>query len=580
MDKKKTYIEQEVFKFIETWSFPILVGGSFVILLLSLLDYFVAPEHFKIFLVYRLAASTLIIVLYFLNKLNKKKNRNYQLGIFVAAAVVVSAMVEVMILHLGGHQSFYYAGMIIVFIFSLGFLPLFSLTATILLALLTYCIYLFPILLFDQITNIRIFLNNNIFLLSTGGISVLWRYYNDSLLIKKLSLEFDLSEDKKQLEIYSLQLKGMVEDRTKELHKSEQWHRSLFENATDGIFVLNRDGIIVNANQRACQMHGFSREALIGTHIRLLEADDNREKMTERMRVILAGESLVFEATHNRKDGSKFNVEISSKAITVGDEVLIQSFFRDITEKKKIQEHLFQSQKLESIGVLAGGVAHDFNNILTAILGYTDLIRKNTAGNEKVIRSLNIIESAARKSGRMISQLLDFSRKKARETVPFNLNDVVHDTVRLLERVIDIKISLSEEFDSAIPPIQGDVNQMEQVIMNLIVNARDAMPQGGRITISTGVVEARKGMPDIPPYVPEGRYVLLKVTDTGSGIPPEHLSKIFDPFFTTKEKGTGLGLSVVYGIVEKHGGKILVDSLTGQGTTITVRLPLSMPQPA
>jgi PAS domain S-box-containing protein len=432
-----------------------------------------------------------------------------------------------------------------------------------------------PVLFFDRITNVRFFVNSNIFLLATAGIGIIWRYYNDKLVNENFSLQYDLEQQKKQLEIYSLQLRGMVEDRTNELHKSEKWHKSLFENATDGIVVLDRNGIIVNANDRACTMHGFSREALVGSHIKLLESAGNREGMAERTRRIIGGESLVFEAVHNKKDGAPIYLEISAKAITLGDEVFIQSFYRDVTEKKKVQEHLFQSQKLESIGALAGGVAHDFNNILTAILGYAEMIRKYSEGNEKVIKSVNIIESAARKSGRMISQLLDFSRKKTQETVPFNVNDVVSDTARLLERVIDKKISLSELLDSGLPPVLGDVNQMEQVLMNLIVNARDAMPNGGRILISTSVVLASRGVPDVPPYIPEGRYVLLKVADTGMGIPPEVRDKIFEPFFTTKErgKGTGLGLSMAYGVIREHNGYITVQSEPNRGTTFSIYLP-------
>jgi signal transduction histidine kinase/CheY-like chemotaxis protein len=291
----------------------------------------------------------------------------------------------------------------------------------------------------------------------------------------------------------------------------------------------------------------------------------------------LAGESLIFETARKKKDGTLMFVEVSSKAIPIEDEVFIQSFHRDITEKKKTQEHLLQSQKLESIGVLAGGIAHDFNNILTAMLGYTELIRRESEANEKVIKSVNIIESAARRAGRMISQLLDFSRKNVYEVLPLNVNDVVNDTVRLLERVIDKKIGITLKLDDTLPLIEGDVNQMEQVIMNLLVNARDAMPDGGSITIDTSAVTAGEGAPDIPSYIPAGQYVLLRVSDTGIGIPEEIRNKIFEPFFTTKErgKGTGLGLSMVYGVVSEHKGYITVQSTLKEGTVFNVFLPVS-----
>ncbi|MCK9418181.1 MAG: PAS domain S-box protein [Nitrospirae bacterium] len=400
------------------------------------------------------------------------------------------------------------------------------------------------------------------------------------MLIKNLSLQYDLEQQKKQLENYSLQLQDKVEERTKELHESEQWHRSLFENATDGIIVMDRHGIIVNANDKACEMHGFTREALVGTHMKLLAGDGDWDKMAERLRRILDGESLVFEAKNNKKDGTAVYFEISSKAISIGNALFIQSFYRDITEKQKFQQHLLQSQKMESIGVLAGGIAHDFNNILTAILGHTDLVRRFSVLDEKATRSLNVIEDASRRAGRMISKLLGFARKSKYERIPINLNDVVYETIKLLEQVIDKSIDLSVELDNRLPLIQGDVNQMEQVIMNFIVNARDSMPKkGGRIVIHTQSRTVVKSMPDVPPYVPPGEYVQISVTDTGAGIPEDILNKIFEPFFTTKEqgKGTGLGLSMVYGAVKDHEGYLSVQSTLGVGSTFTVYLPAAAP---
>ncbi len=496
--------------------------------------------------------------------------------IAVLAALIVATMVELMILSFGGHQSSYYVGMIIVFMFSLGFIPLFSLTVTIIFSVLIYLIYLLPILLFDEITNVAAFVNNNIFLIATASISISWRYYNDKLFTNKLSLEYDLAQDKKQLESYSHQLQSMVEERTKELHESEQWHRSLFENATDGIIVMDKNSIILNANDRACEMHGFTRESLVGAHIKLLVGDSDSDTISRKTRRILDGESLVFEAKNNRKDGTSIDVEISSKAISIGNELFIQSFYRDITEKQKFQQHLLQSQKMESVGVLAGGIAHDFNNILTAILGHTDLIRRFSVLDEKAARSLNVIEDASRRAGRMISKLLGFARKSKFERTPINLNDVVYETIKLLEQVIDKSINLSVELDNRLPLIQGDVNQMEQVIMNFIVNARDAMPKtGGRIVIRTQSRTVVKGMPDVPPYVPPGEYVQISVSDTGTGIPDDIVHKIFEPFFTTKEqgKGTGLGLSMVYGAIKDHEGYLSVQSTLGVGSVFTVYLP-------
>ena len=569
---KQSYIDKEIAKLLQYWGSLVFGPGAFVILLLGILDYAVTPENFKTFFEYRLIAAAIVACLFFLNK--RKVKPSYQINIFALSVIVVAAMVELMILSFGGHQSTYYAGMIIIVMFVLGFLPLCSFRITLFFASLIYSIYLFPILFFDKITNLRLFINNSTFLLAATGIGIIWRHYNDRILTNKLSLEYDLSQDKKQLEVYSLQLKGMIEERTRDLHKSEQWHRSMVDNATDGIIIMDRAGIIINMNGKACDLHGFPKEALIGTHIRLLEGGPGQNERADRMRRLLSGETLVYESMHNRKDGSQLFLEISSKAITIGEEVFIQSFYRDITEKKRLQEHVFQSQKMDSIGVLAGGIAHDFNNILTAIIGHSEIIRR-TSLEEKALRSLNVIEEASRRAGRMISKLLGFARKSNFEIVPLNVNDVIFDTVKLLERVIDKRIQLVVELDNRLPPVRGDVTQMEQVIMNFIVNARDAMPQGGRIVIKTGLRDVTRGMPEVPPYVPAGAYVVMSVSDTGVGIPKELLDKIYEPFFTTKErgKGTGLGLSMVYGVVKEHKGYISVQSEVNQGTMFTVYLP-------
>jgi len=368
---RKSYIEHEILKLLQSWGSVILPSTVFVIGLLILLDYLVTPEHFAEFLVLRIVSICLFFLLFFLNR--RYLNRNLQLGITVAATIIVSFMVELMILQTGGHKSTYYAGMIIAFVFIIGLLPI-SLPVTFSLAAIIYSVYLLPILIFDTVTDIRSFVNNNSFLVSVFIIGFIWRYINQKLLTNKLGLEYDLSEEKDQLKIYSTNLEHLVQERTKELSISEKWHRAIFDNATDGIIVLNRNGTIINVNQKACDIHGFDRDALTGISMELLDAQSDRETYLQRMKSILDGKSLIYETEHYKKDGSKVILEVSSNAINIEDETYIQSFYRDITERKKIQEQLMHSTKMESIGVLAGGIAHNFNNILTAILGYAELL--------------------------------------------------------------------------------------------------------------------------------------------------------------------------------------------------------------
>ena len=511
--------------------------------------------------------------------LNKQRsNKYFQLSIAFVAAFIASVTVELMILSFGGHQSIYYAGMIIILIFAMGFLPLFSIKTTVSLAAVTYSVYLMPILILDEITNANVFINNNIFLFATIMLGIAWRFYNDKLFTEKLSLEYDLVQDKEKLAQYSTQLEHLVEERTRELNKSELFLSSLFDYANDGIMIMDGDGKILKVNQKVCDIHGFNADALIGTNIKLLETQENLQAYMDRMERILNGEALLFETRHYRRDGTKISLEISSKAIEVEGITYVQSFHRDITEKKRLQEQLFQSQKMESIGILAGGIAHDFNNILSAILGHAELLHEfsnlDDAGKEKV----RIIENGARKAGQMISKLLSFARKGSLETVPLNLNDILKDTVDLMERIMTKKnVEIKMEIDNTIPPIEGDANQLEQVVMNIMVNAGDVMPKGGVITIATSAVDLERDAGSVHPLLAPGKYVVLKISDTGPGIPEEIRDKIFDPFFTTKGpgKGTGLGLAMVYGIVKEHHGVINVRTETGRGAAFDIYLPAS-----
>jgi len=575
IDREK-YIQEEITKLLQPQTAVLLLLAVFLALSFCIVDYLVTPDNFKKFMVYRLIWGTILIIFYFLNKYNFKRSKYFSLIIAILSGILSASMIELMILSSGGHQSPYYAGIILVILVGMAFLPV-SIRMAAIISFLTYAIYLFPIIFVDNITNVKIFINNNVFLTAVIFSSLIWRYTNQELLIKKLSLEYDLLKEKNQLQIHSQHLEELVEERTKELSISEKWHRSIFDNATDGVLVLDRNGVIVNVNQKACEIHGFDRDALIGVNGELLESQVNKENYQERMSSILNGASLIYETEHYRKDGSKVLLEVSSKAINIGGETYIQSFYRDITEKKKIQEQLMHSQKMDSVGALAGGIAHNFNNILTAILGYAELLLEFSNLDDTSKQRVRNIESSARKAGVMVSKLLSFARREAHEVLPLSLNDVINDSVKLFEGVLDKRIGLKVTLRNNIPFIEGDPNQLEQVIMNLMVNARDAMPDGGLITITTDMIEVGSSNMDMPAYIVPGRYIVLTASDTGSGIPHEIINKIFDPFFTTKEKGkgTGLGLATVYGIVRDHKGYISVHSELGKGTSFDIYFPVS-----
>jgi PAS domain S-box-containing protein len=571
--EKKRYINDQMEKMAQDWAGITSFIGTGVFLVLGVLDYFVTPENFSRFLVYRLVVSTILMLVFYLNKL--RRSFYYQSLLFIFGTVCSAVAIELMILSFGGHKSPYQSGMHVLIIAVLGLVPL-ELSVSVLSASLIYLIYLLPILFFDQITEPKYFIVSNAFMSSIFAIALLGRFFNQKKILNELALQFDISRQKEQLRIYSTHLEELVEERTKELAISEQRYRELFDSANDGVVVFDGNGIMVDVNKQFCAMYGYEKSFLIGAHMNMFELENHEDARSDRMERILAGEPLVFETEHVRKNGDNINVEVSSKAIIIRGKLCVQSFHRDITDKKRLMEQLYQSQKMEAIGVLAGGIAHDFNNFLAAILAHSELLCLDDGLDAGSRRRVMTIESSARKAGQIVSRLLSFARKEKVNAEPLNFNDILKDAHELLGRVVSKKgVELKMALDENIPIIKGDATQLEQVIMNLVMNAADAMPEGGSITLSTSTNIISNRDSRIHPMLTPGRYIKLKVADTGTGIPDEIKDKIFDPFFTTKgpEKGTGLGLAIIYGIVREHNGVITMTSLLGRGTTFDVYLP-------
>ncbi len=551
--------------------------GAALFLVFSLVDYFISPENFGFFFLVRCVATIILFIISFLNiVVNRKEIKKSSLPIFFVMAAVFfsSAAIEIMILKLGGFRSTYYAGLILVVVSALT-IPMNFVFAIIIVGII-YFTYILPILLNSGINDYAAFINNNTFLLSTMAIALVWKFLSQKNLENLLGLQYDLEESKKQLETYSTQLESLVEERTRELNKSELMFRSLFQNAQDGILIMDQKGKILDVNKALCDIHGFDQSALTGANIVLLETEENEPFFRERMERILSGEALLYETRHYRKDGGKISLEVSSKVIEVDGRKLIQSYYRDVTEKKKMQAQLMHSQKMDSIGQLAGGIAHDFNNILASILGFTELILLKEGLDEEIAGKVRTIDKVSRQAAQMVSKLMSFARRGYFEAVPFSADKAVSDTLEMISRLIPENVTLSKLLQAPLAIVKGDINMMDQVVMNLVINARDAMPEGGTLTVATSVASLEAGDLDISADVEPGEYVNILVRDTGMGIREADIPHIFEPFFTTKEKGkgTGLGLAMVYGIVKEHQGYITVKSRQGQGSDFNVYLPL------
>ena len=575
--KKKEYIKSQLLDLTYYWFNIILILGTLLFLLLGIMDYFFSPQNFDQFFLLRVGISIVLTSFFFLNRYTSTrwKSSKYLYPVIIIATILSAATIEFMILNLGGHTSPYYAGLNLLIICVLGFLPL-NLTISLVCAGLIYAIYFIPIYLFDKVTNYPVFISNIFFFVSTFIIALVWRSLSQKVIVNTYSLQYDLDQDKKKLKSYSTNLEQLVQERTRELNKSALMFRSLFQNAQDGILIMDEKGKILDANKALCDLHGFDPGALAGANVVLLETEDNEPLFKERMERILNGEALLYETRHYRKDGSKISLEVSSKVIEIDGRKLIQSFYRDVTEKKKMQTQLVHSQKMDSIGQLAGGIAHDFNNILTSILGFTELILLKEDLDEEIAGKVRTIDKVSRQAAQMVSKLLSFARRGYFEAVPFSADKAVTDTLEMISRLIPASIALTKQLQAPVAIVKGDINMMDQVLMNLVINAKDAMPEGGTLTVATSVITLGADDLDIGADIEPGEYVNILVRDTGMGIPEADIPHIFEPFFTTKDKGkgTGLGLAMVYGIVKEHKGYITVKSRQRGGADFNVYLPL------
>ncbi len=375
-----------------------------------------------------------------------------------------------------------------------------------------------------------------------------------------------------------------AEDRAKRLETWYEQFHSVTESARDGIVSTDAQGAITFWNRSAATIFGYDQAQAMGTSLERLLAEPDRAHYLETLTVgtgtagAVVGQTI--ELTGVRKNGDRFPIELSLSTGPTADTSVI-AVIRDVTERKRNEDALReseaerrQSQKMEAIGLLAGGVAHDFNNLLMAIHGYSELVLMSLDPNHECRSDIDEILKASNRAAALTRQLLAFSRRQVLAPQVLSLAEVLTGTEKLLHRLIAEDVQISSTIGPDLASVRADPGQIEQVLINLAVNARDAMPDGGRLNFALANVDLddRHGA---ALGVAPGRYVRLEVSDTGCGMPPEVVSRIFEPFFTTKEegRGTGLGLSTVYGIVQQSGGSIRVESRAGLGTTFQIDLP-------
>jgi len=363
------------------------------------------------------------------------------------------------------------------------------------------------------------------------------------------------------------------------LRSSEATAQALLESASEGVLLIDASGRIILVNRAAERMFGYDHDELKGQTLEVLLPDRIREKHREHRAGYFAGPRVRpmgtgMDLAGRRKDGAEFPVEISLSYVQAHDGMNAMALVTDITERKRVEaelqsqrEALYQSEKLAALGTLSAGIAHEMNNPLGIITSRIEVMLLDAEEQNvpaQVLEDLRVLHRATQRVARIATNLRSFARQTPREHAHVDLNGVVQEMLLLMQKPLEIDgIRLVTRLDTDIPPILGDASTLQQVLLNLVTNAREAMGQGGEIRIETGPAAEQPG------------WVRIVIADTGPGISPEDLSKVFDPFYTTKRSGTGLGLSVSYGIVKDHHGTVDVQSVPGRGTTFVLTFPAS-----
>ncbi len=364
-------------------------------------------------------------------------------------------------------------------------------------------------------------------------------------------------------------------------------YRELFERSADAILIIEGE-TFVDCNAATVQMLRCKEKAdVLRTHPSELSPPtqpDGRpsfEKANEMIDIAFARGSHRFEWMHKRADGEVFPVEVLLTAVQESRRPVLHVVWRDITDRKKLEDELHHAQKMQAVGRLAGGIAHDFNNLLVAILGHSEFLLEGLEHNPEMLEHAEEIRSTGERAADLVKQLLAFGRKQRVKPVVLDLNVAVTEVRKLLERLIGEDIALSMSLADHALPIRADRAQLDQIVLNLVTNARDAMPDGGQLSVETKLVQVGEGTVGLETQVSAGRYAQLAVVDGGQGMSAEVERRAIEPFFTTKPdgRGTGLGLSTVHDIIEQYGGSLTLYTAPGHGTTVKVMLPLSSETP-
>lgn len=404
-----------------------------------------------------------------------------------------------------------------------------------------------------------------------AGVLVIGSKESDNFEMKKLTL----------LQAFCNQINVALNNASlfEQLKQSERKYADLYEHSPDMYQSIDANGVIVSCNQTEAEMLGLTKDKIIGRSFYDFLPVQQHKEFQDNLRKIFE-EGVELKGIENqilRHDNTLIDVSINTSIVYDESKkpALARMVLRDITEKKKMEEKIIQAQKIDSLGSLAGGIAHSFNNILTSVLGAASIMHRKMKEDKRFLKFVDLIENASRRGATLTRQLLTFARKSNPNFKPVNINDLIDETIKMFEATTPKTISIMCNLPPEPLYVNADENQMQQAILNICLNARDAMPLGGTLSIECKTVFFDEKTSSTFPHGKPGPYVMISIADTGTGIPKNIIERIFEPFFTTKEegKGSGLGLSVTYGVIRSHDGIITVDSEENVGTVFSIFIP-------
>ncbi len=546
--------------------------GAVLVPLFSLVDYFYYPQHWKDFLLIRSFITLYCVIILIIDR--SRPDARFISWAGIIGYYLTGTSIIWMIVATEGAISQYYAGLLLVFVGICTVIPLDTWRIAFHVGAL-YLLFVAAVFLAGNCNNYKLCVINNVFMVTTTLVLLIAVHSNFKTRLREYNYRRELDRTSAKLHQYT----DLLESRVAE---SEANYATLVNNAEEAIFVLE-DDVITFPNPSTANLLGHDRRELGCFNFIDFVVPEHREQVLDAyLEVAGWNKTITLDAIKiSPADKDIRVVMLTIVPVELRGRKALLHFVRDITERQRLEAELLQAQKMEAIGTLAGGIAHDFNNVLQIITGYIQLLEIRQLCNDEGQRLVKNIKKAVDRASHITRQLLMYSRKTDFNPVPIDVNEHIVTVCRLLERTIPRMISINLHLQGDLKRIEAEPIQFEQVIMNLAVNARDAMPDGGRLDISTENIHVDKSMARKHAGLNRGDYVLLKVSDTGTGMDEKTLRRIFEPFFSTKEegKGTGLGLAMVYGIVKKHGGVIYCSSTPGHGTSFSIFLPVYQEKP-